>query len=35
MGIMVIRWVWRDLEQRKLVAMVREWLVSLHLMPAA
>uniref|UniRef100_UPI003D8F4204 hypothetical protein n=1 Tax=Gordonia sp. B7-2 TaxID=3420932 RepID=UPI003D8F4204 len=33
MGIMVIRWVWRDLEQRKLVAMVREWLVNLT--PAA
>ncbi|GAA1483099.1 hypothetical protein GCM10009624_35390 [Gordonia sinesedis] len=34
MGIMVIRWTWRDLERGVVAGMVREWLTRLHLMAA-
>ncbi|MET9201433.1 hypothetical protein [Gordonia sp. NPDC003585] len=34
MGVMVVRWIWKDLEQGLMVPRVRSWLVSLKLMPA-
>ncbi|AFA75410.1 hypothetical protein GPOL_c44070 [Gordonia polyisoprenivorans VH2] len=32
MGVMVVRWVWDDLEQGRVAAMLTEWLVTLALM---
>ncbi|MDY6807895.1 MAG: hypothetical protein SW127_02645 [Actinomycetota bacterium] len=34
MGIMVIRWTWKDLEQGRVVGLIRDWLTRLNLAAA-
>ncbi|MED5801067.1 hypothetical protein VX037_08530 [Gordonia sp. Z-3] len=34
MGIMVIRWTWNDLEQGRVVGLIRDWLARLSLSAA-
>ncbi|WP_324288810.1 hypothetical protein [Gordonia bronchialis] len=34
MGIMVVRWIWADLEKGTVVDLVRKWLVHVKLLAA-
>ena len=34
MGIMVVRWTWKDLEQGRAVGLIRDWLARLRLSAA-
>ncbi|MGV9825445.1 hypothetical protein [Gordonia sp. NPDC003429] len=34
MGVMVVRWTWKDLKAGRVAGLVRQWLVTLNLLAA-